>query len=487
MTTASRRELLVGSGLAALGATLPRDAIAARPDPLRPDLFIGTGGHGHTYPGPTLPFGMVQLGPDTDNTRWDSCSGYHQGDGSIMGFSHTHLSGTGIGDMLDVLVVPTRGPLELQPGVLGKPDEGYRQRFSDELAEPGYYRVRLESGVLAELTVTERTGLHRYTFPQGPGHLLIDFAHAVVDSWDKGTLVEDASLTLSHDGMLTGSRRVNRWAKGRHIHFAMQLSRRPDRVQFFREDQPQAAGTNGVTGKRLKAALFFDNAGTAPILVKTGISAVDLAGAKRALSTEAPDWTFDATRKAAARTWAQALDCIRVEGGTPAQRTIMASALYHALLSPTLFTDVDGRYVGLDRQVHKAAADTPAYSTYSLWDTYRALHPLLTLVRPEMAERFARDLVRQTQESPTGPPVWPLQGVETACMIGWHAVSVMAEACAKGIKADYAAAWPQIRRRAFDRDFPDIDSTLGRGFYYDLGFIPADKVWESVSRTQECL
>ncbi|MBB5714109.1 GH92 family glycosyl hydrolase [Sphingomonas aerophila] len=485
MTTASRRELLVGSGLAALGATLPGDAIAARPDPLRPDLFIGTGGHGHTYPGPTLPFGMVQLGPDTDNTRWDSCSGYHQGDGSIMGFSHTHLSGTGIGDMLDVLVVPTRGPLELQAGVLGKPDEGYRQRFSEELAEPGYYRVRLESGVLAELTVTERTGLHRYTFPQGPGHLLIDFAHAVVDTWDKGTLVEQASLTLSPDGMLTGSRRVNRWAKGRHIHFAMQLSRRPDRVQFFSEDQSQPAGANTVTGKRLKAALFFDNAGAAPVLVKTGISAVDLAGARQALSTEAPGWTFDATRRTAARTWAQALDCIRVEGGTPAQRTIMASALYHALLSPTLFTDVDGRYVGLDRQVHKAAAGTPAYSTYSLWDTYRALHPLLTLVRPEMAERFARDLVRQTQESPTGPPVWPLQGVETACMIGWHAVSVMAEACAKGIKADYAAAWPQIRRRAFDRDFPDIDSTLGRGFYYDLGFIPADKVWESVSRTQE--
>jgi putative alpha-1,2-mannosidase len=150
---------------------------ARRGGPLQPDLFIGTGGHGHTYPGATLPFGMVQLSPDTDNERWDACSGYHRDDTSIMGFSHTHLSGTGIGDMLDVLVVPTRGKLELEPGPLDNPDAGYRQRFSGEHAEPGYYRVQLESGVLAELTATERTGLHRYTFPAGPAHILIDLAH----------------------------------------------------------------------------------------------------------------------------------------------------------------------------------------------------------------------------------------------------------------------------------------------------------------------
>jgi predicted alpha-1,2-mannosidase len=485
MITANRRQLLAGTGLVALTSAAPgfaRTQAAAT----KPDLFIGTGGHGHTFPGASLPFGMVQLSPDTDNSRWDACSGYHRTDTSIMGFSHTHLSGTGIGDMLDVLVVPTRGKLELDAGKLDDPDTGYRQRFSEEHAEPGYYRVKLESGVLAELTVTERTGLHRYHFPAGAGHILIDFAHMILDVWDKGTIIDQASLAIDADGVLTGSRRVHRWAKGRQIHFAMQLSRRPSRVEFFGDDnKPVPAGAKGVTGNKLKAVLFFDEAGGEPILIKTGISAIDVAGARAALAGEAPGWEFDRTATAARRAWANELERVRVEGGTPAQRTIMASALYHCFLAPTLFTDRDGRYVGMDRQVHQAPAETPAFSTYSLWDTYRALHPLLTLVQPERAAMFTRDLIRQTQQSPYGPPVWQLQGVETGCMIGWHSVSVLAEARAKGIEADYAAAWPNIRRRAFDRTFKDSDGSLGRGYYYDLGYIPADKIWESVSRTQE--
>ncbi len=486
MTTTTRRQVLATTGLAGLAGALPAPAFAARAVAGKPDLFVGTGGHGHTFPGPSMPFGMVQLGPDTDNKRWDACSGYHRTDTSIMGFSHTHLSGTGIGDMLDVLVVPTTGPLQLQPGPLDNPDAGYRQRFSEEHAEPGYYRVKLESGVLAELTVTERTGQHRYRFPAGPGHILIDFAHMILDVWDKGTLVDEASLALSPDGLLTGSRRVHRWAKGRRIHFAMRMSRQPDRVQFFGDnDAPAAAGATGVTGNKLKVAFFFDEAGGAPIEIKTGISAVDVEGAKAALAAEAPGWRFDATRRSAARAWTKELDCVKVSGGTEAQRTIMASALYHSFVSPTLFTDRDGRYVGLDRQVHSVPAGEKAYSAYSLWDTYRALHPLLTIVRPEVATLLTRDLIRQTAQSPYGPPIWPLQGVETGTMTGWHAVSVLAEAKAKGIEADYAAAWPMIRRRAFDRTLKDADSTLGRGFYYDLGYVPADKIWESVSRTQE--
>ncbi len=485
MTTTRREAIAAAAGLGAglgLAGALPAAARAQAPAAGKPDLFVGTGGHGHTFPGATLPFGMVQLSPDTDNTRWDACSGYHRTDGSIMGFSHTHLSGTGIGDMLDVLVVPTRGALRLVPGPLNDPDKGYRQRFSDEHAEPGYYRVRLESGVLAELTATERTGWHRYTFPKGEGHVLVDFAHMILDVWDKGTLLDEASLHLDDDGLLTGSRRVHRWAKGRRIHFAMRLSRKPDRVEFFSDDR---AASNGVKGDRLKVALFFDDAGAAPLLIKTGISAVDVEGAKAALTTEAPGWDFDATATAARRIWANELDAVRVTGGTPAQRTIMASALYHCMMGPTSFTDRDGRYVGLDRQVHRLPAGEKAFSAYSLWDTYRALHPLLTLVKPDHAALLTRDLVRQTAESPYGAPTWPLQGVETGTMIGWHAVSVLAEAHAKGIKADYAAAWPNIRRRAFDRDFKDSDASLGRGWYMDLGYVPADRTWESVSRTQE--
>ena len=492
MISASRRQLLAGTGLVAFGGLLSAGCTkfaAAAGEGLaagKPNLFIGTGGHGHTYPGASLPFGMAQLSPDTNTHGWDACSGYHQKDGSIMGFSHTHLSGTGIGDMLDVLVVPTHQKLTLEPGPIEDPDAGYRQRYSDEHAEPGYYRVALESGVMAELTVTERCGLHRYRFGEGPAHILIDFAHAIEDDWDKGIVVEDATLALDDDGTLTGGRQVNRWAKGRRIHFAMQLSRQPDRVQFFGDDgTPAADGAMSIEGNRLRAALFFDDAGGEPILVKTGLSAVDVQGARDALAQEVPGWDFDRTANAARNTWSEALSGIRVSGGTEDQRTIMASALYHAQLAPTLFTDRDGRYVGLDREVHHAPEGEEAHSTYSLWDTYRALHPLLTLIDPPRAALLTRDICRQTAQSPAGPLVWPLQGVETACMIGWHGVSVLAEAQAKGIEADYAAAWPNIRRRAFDRDFKDIDSTLGRGFYYDLGYIPADEVWESVSRTQE--
>ncbi len=482
----TRRALLGSTAASAAAALVPAGAVAAPVRRDRPNLFIGTGGHGHTYPGPTLPFGMVQLGPDTDVERWDACSGYHRNDTSIMGFSHTHLSGTGIGDMLDVLVVPATGPVRLMPGTLADPDAGYRQRFSNERAEPGYYRVRLESGVLAELTVTERTGWHRYTFPAGAGHILIDLSHLVLESEGSPPLIDEASLAIDADGTLTGSRRVHRWAKGRRIHFALQLSRRPDRVVFYGDgDTAQPAGATEVTGKRLKAVLHYAHAGPEPILIRCGISAVDVTGGRGNLAAEATHWDFDRTRRAAAGTWARALDGVRVEGGTADGRTIMASALYHALLAPTLFSDTDGRYVGLDRQVHRLAQGEAAYSTYSLWDTYRALHPLLTLIAPTRAQSLVADLIRQSQQSRFGPPVWPLQGVETGTMMGWHAVPVLAEAQAKGIPADYAAAWPAIARRSFDFSAPDRDNSRGRDLYDRLGYVPADKWNESVSRTQE--
>ena len=481
----SRRGLLAGTGAAAVATAMPLKAAPQRS--AKPDLFIGTGGHGHTYPGATLPFGMVQLSPDTDVERWDACSGYHRDDSSIMGFSHTHLSGTGIGDMLDVLVVPATGPVKLPPGTLEHPEGGYRQRFSDEHAEPGYYGVKLESGVQAELTVTERTGWHRYRFPPGAGHLLIDLSHLVLDESDKEPLIDEALLELERDGTLTGTRRVFRWAKGRRIFFAMQFSRRPDRVIFYSDgDAEQPAGIRRVAGKRLKAVLHFDHAGSAPILVRCGISAVDGAGARANLHAEASaHWDFDRVRARAARLWQNALSAVQVSGGSADQRTIMASALYHAQVAPTLFSDVDGRYVGLDSKVHRVPPGGSAYSTYSLWDTYRALHPLLTIIAPDRAKSLIDDLIRQTAQSPYGPLVWPLQGKETGTMIGWHGVVPIAEAHAKGIPADYAAAWPAIAKRSFDFSAPDQDNSRGRDLYDRLGYVPADKWFESVSRTQE--
>ncbi|WP_394652246.1 GH92 family glycosyl hydrolase [uncultured Sphingomonas sp.] len=478
----TRRALL---GSSAVAFALP--ASAAVPEaPARPNLFIGTGGHGHTYPGATLPFGMVQLSPDTDVERWDACSGYHRTDTSIMGFSHTHLSGTGIGDMLDVLVVPTRGKVKLTPGTLKNPDAGYRQRFSGEHAEPGYYRVALESGVQSELTVTDRVGWHRHRFPAGPGHILIDLSHPILDSSDKQPLIDDAHIAVDADGTLTGSRRVFRWAKGRRIHFAMQLSRRPDRVTFYGDgDKAQTAGSTRVAGRRVKAVLHYDDAGGDPILIRCGISGVDVAGARANLAQEALDWNFDRVRRAAARTWDRALGDMEVTGGTADQRVILSSALYHAQLAPTLFSDVDGRYPGMDGQVHTVPTGGAAYSTYSLWDTYRALHPLLTLIAPDRVKSLVDDMIRQSAQSPYGPLVWPLQAKETGTMIGWHGVVPLAEAQAKGIPADYAAAWPAIRRRSFDFTAPDKDNSLGRDLYDRLGYVPADKVFESVSRTQE--
>ncbi|MFS0773784.1 GH92 family glycosyl hydrolase [Sphingomonas sp. 1P08PE] len=481
MVTPDRRQLLGGTAAFAL---FPLPAIAA--PPARADPFIGTGGDGHTYPGATVPFGMVQLSPDTDVERWDTCSGYHHGDGSIMGFSHTHLSGTGIGDMLDVLVVPTRGPVKLTPGPLADPDAGYRQRYSGEAAEPGYYRVLLESGVAAELTATERTGWHRYRFPAGAAHILIDLSHLVLDRSDAAPLIDDAHIAVDADGTITGARRVHRWARGRRIHFALQLSRRPTRIDFYGDDDAlRPAGAVSVAGRRVKAALHFDEAGGAPLLIRCGISAVDVAGARANLAAEADHWDFDRVRRAAAARWTDSLAAIRVTGGTADQRTIMASALYHAQVAPTLFSDVDGRYVGLDRQVRRVPAGGAAYSSYSLWDTYRALYPLLTLIAPDRVKSLVDDMIRQTAHSPFGPLVWPLQGVETGTMIGWHGVAPLAEAQAKGIVADYAAAWPAIARRSFDFAAPDKDNSLGRDLYDAMGYVPADRIFESVSRTQE--
>ncbi|PSJ40008.1 GH92 family glycosyl hydrolase [Allosphingosinicella deserti] len=481
----SRRQLLASSAIGVVAGALPA-AATNPPSRSAPNLFIGTGGHGHTYPGPTMPFGMVQLGPDTDVERWDACSGYHRTDTSIIGFSHTHLSGTGIGDLLDVLVAPGRGPVQLQRGTLDDPDSGYRQRFSGEHAEPGYYRVALENGVQAELSVTDRVGWHRYGFPAGPGHLLIDLSHLFADSRPSAPLIDAAWMDVDAAGTLTGSRRTFRWAKGRRIFFAMQLSRRPDRITFYGDgDAAQPPGTNRVAGRRLKAVLHYDDAGAAPIVVRCALSGVNAEGARANLAAEARSWNFDAVRGRAIRAWNAALGTVRVEGGTADQRTILASSLYHSQLAPTLFSDVDGRYPGLDGKTHQVRQGGAAFSTYSLWDTYRGQHPLLTLIAPDRAKMLVDDLIRQTAQSPYGPLVWPLQGKETGTMIGWHGVVPLAEAQAKGVPADYAAAWPAIRRRSFDFTAPDKENSLGRDLYDALGYVPADKVNESVSRTQE--
>ncbi|WCE05383.1 GH92 family glycosyl hydrolase [Pseudoxanthomonas sp. JBR18] len=482
--------LLSGTGLAgrafarAGNYALPADR-RVEPDLTRHvDVFIGTGGHGHVFPGATLPFGMVQLSPDTYNAVWDSCGGYHTDNHSIMGFSHTHLSGTGIGDMLDFLVMPSTGPVQLKPGELDDPDSGYRQRYDhdDEAASPGYYRVRLQDdNIHAELTATQRAGLHRYHFPKGAaGHLLLDLFHGMQDRPGVPTRVSDATLQVVDAQTLMGGRRVHQWASGRYIYFAMRLSRPFASAQLYSDDAPLADGTTQSAGTCLKAALHYPDAGEGPLLVKVGVSAVSAENALANLDAELPDFDFARVHAEAVQAWEAELGRIRVQTEDDAHRRVFYTSLYHTCIAPSLFSDVDGRYRGMDQEVHQLPQGQHNYSTYSLWDTYRALHPLFTLVQSARVPDLVQCLVRGNGQSPAGVAIWPLQGVETDCMIGYHSAVVIAEAHAKGFTGiDYKTAWKQYRKRAMDDDFH------GLALYRELGYIPSDKVDEAVSRTLE--
>lgn len=450
------------------------------------DIFIGTGGHGHTFPGATVPFGMVQLSPDTWNVGWDHCSGYHISDTSIMGFSHTHLSGTGAADLLDVLVMPAVGPVHTDPGPRDNPSVGYRSRFShdDEHAEPGYYSVLLKDyGVRAELTTTPRVGLHRYTFPADPtAHFIVDLEHGIRDSQSAAapTQVMSAELRVVGDDTLVGGRRYAAWANGRYIYFAMRFSRPFTKAEIVADGKMLEPSVREAKATSLKAVLSAPTSREEVIQVKVGLSAVSVEGALRNLEAEAPDWDFDGARAAAKNAWQRELSKIRIETTREDHRKIFYTALYHAMVAPTLFNDVDGQYRGMDLQVHKLQAGASNYTTYSLWDTYRALHPLYTLVQTDRLPDLLNTLVRMAEQSPVGVPVWPLQAVETGCMIGYHSAPVLAEAYVKGISGvDYAKAYPLWRRRAF------IDNYRGLIQYRDLGYIPCDQEDEAVSKTLE--
>lgn len=496
----SRRQFMAGSvastGLFAAGCTVTN--VAKSPSNAGTDYsngsktagavnaFIGTGGHGHTYPGATVPFGAVQLSPDTSNRGWDSCSGYHQQDGSIMGFSHTHLTGVGCADMLDVLVVPQTGKPHIKPGPLDNPDAGYRSRYNreTETASPGYYSVELtDSGVKAELSATKRAGIHRYHFPKSAdGHILIDLVHGQQDWWtdQNETRVKNAHFRVIGNDTLVGGRQVFQWARGRWIFFAMKFSRPFADIAFFSNNEKQPGVKDRLDGEYLKALLSFDDAGDAPLLVKTGISAVDTDGALKNLEQEIRGFDFDWVRSEATAAWEKELSRVQFKAQSHTKQVIFSSAHYHALLAPTLFSDVDGRYRGMDNEIHELKRGEENYSTYSLWDTYRALHPFLTLTRSERVPGLMSCLVRMGQQSPAGAPIWPLQGRETDTMIGYHSASVLAEAIVKKVPGvDIQAAYEFIRQRAF------VDDVHGFGLYREMHYIPADMHNEAVSRTLE--
>ncbi len=446
------------------------------------NIRIGTGGHGHTFPGATMPFGAVQLSPDTYTTGWDWCSGYYYDDPSIQGFSHTHLSGTGAGDMLDVLLIPNVGPVKWESGSRENPSEGYRAPFShaDEKIEPGYYSVPLKDrAILAELTATTRVGLHRYTFQKaGDAHFILDMAHAYGDAHQNP--VKQASLTLVDDHTITGYRQVEDWAGGRKIFFAMQFSKPFATVDLQQDGTVLPGGTKQAQGTLVKAAVHYQPAANDVILVRTGISGVSVANAMKNLQAEMPGYDFDATRSAAKKAWQAELSRIHIETTDTTQRTIFYSALYHMLVAPTTYSDSNGEYMGMDGQTHTLAAGEQNYTAYSLWDTFRALHPSYTLFLKDRVPGMVNNLTRMAQTSPAGMPVWPLQGKETGTMTGYHSASVMAEAIRKKIPGiDTQAAYAVMRKRNMD------DNWKGLGYYRDLGYIPADKEDESVSKLLE--
>jgi predicted alpha-1,2-mannosidase len=486
--------------LAALLALCAGSAAAAPPGEAAfsaVDPFIGTGGEGHTFPGAVVPFGMIQLSPDTQirprNEGYGWAAGYRYEDHTIVGFSHTHFSGTGHSDLGDVLVMPIAGAVRLERGAPEQPGSGYTSRFSheDEVAQPGYYAVTLSDyGVRAELTAGARVGVHRYHFPAGrPAHVLLDLRTSLYDYPGK---VLWSRLRLGADGTVTGFRETRGWAPGRQLYFALRFSRPLSGHELhdtegeltYKGFPPPAAQAPRLRaqleGRQLVGVFDFDGASGADLIVKVAISPVSEAGAIANLDAEMPGWDFDAVRAAARQQWSQALGVFEVEA-PEAVRTSFFTALYHAFMAPGLFMDSDGRYRGPDNAVHQAQGFNN-YSTFSLWDTYRALHPLLTLVQPpQRTNDMVRSLIAAQQVSPYGMlPVWAYQGQETWCMIGYHAVAVIADAYLKGIRGyDAEAALAAMVSTASYGPYG------GLAQYLQLGYVPIDEEGEAASKTLE--
>jgi predicted alpha-1,2-mannosidase len=411
---------------------------AAEPSPVdsvRP--FVGTAAHGHVYPGATVPFGMVQLSPDTRLETWDGCSGYHDSDKTILGFSHTHVSGTGRGDFGDIRVQPLSGKMPKQQKT------GYPQAFShaDEKASPGYYCVTFsDPKIKAELTATAHAGFHRYTFPKGDeAHLAFDLGRGIRNNPIEGRLVVESKTRLS------GYRRSSGWSKDKTFYFVAELSRPFDSIGFENDRKPLPNDKTVGQGKWLVAHLDFKDAAE-PILMKIGLSPVRVEAARRNLAAEIPGMDFDATAAAAKKAWSEALGRIDIRTSDPAVRETFYTALYHASIAPTLYNDADGGYRGLDHEAHPAEG-FQNYCTFSLWDTFRAEHPLLTIVQPGRVDDFVASMLasyRQFGEHCT--PVWTIAGYESWCMIGFHSIPVMVDAYRKGFRRyDVEAAYQAIR------------------------------------------
>jgi len=429
--------------------------------------FIGTGGHGHTYPGATMPFGMMQLSPDTRLDGWDGCSGYHYSDDHIYGFSHTHLSGTGVSDYGDILLMPTND-IHFNNGSDGT--SGYRAPFShdNEIAEPGYYKVHLDStDIDVELTVSKRSGIHKYQFPTA------DNQYVILDLEHRDELL-DYKIQMENDSTISGFRHSKAWATDQRLFYTIQFSKPIRNISY--NEQGVAISKNYKFQSR-QAAIAFDNPTNEPVYVKVGISAVDIEGARKNLEAEVLNKDFEMVKTEAQNAWESQLQKIVVESQNANYKTNFYTALYHSMLAPNLYQDVDGRYRGMDLDIHNTK-DFEYYTVFSLWDTYRATHPLYTIIEHGKTNDFINTFLAKYDEGGI-MPIWDLSANYTGCMIGYHAVPVISDAYMKGIRGyDTEKAFRAMKHSA-TRD------KLGLKSYKAFGFIPVEEESESVSKTLE--
>ncbi len=429
------------------------------------DPFIGTDAHGHTYPGATTPFGMVQLSPQTRLTGWDGCSGYHYSDSIIYGFAHTALNGTGVSDYGDILVMP----------VVGSPlfdNKEYSSEFSkkSEKAQPAYYRVMLDkSGVLAELTATPRVGYHKYTFPESEqSNIIIDLLHR-----DK---VIESTIEIINDREIRGMRRSSNWAKDMIWYFHMEFSK-PFIRKGIAVNDTLLENISFAKGKNIKGYVGFNTAKNEVIEVKVSLSAVDYEGAKLNMESELPGWGFEEVRKSGREVWNKELSKIYVEGGGKKKRTVFYTALYHTMIQPNIFMDADQRYRGIDREIH-TASDFTNYTVFSLWDTYRTWHPLMTIIDQKRTLDYIKTMLNIYEKSGL-LPIWELAGNETYCMIGNHSIPVITDAWIKGIRGfDSFLALKAMTESVSKKHY-------GLDVYREYQYIPGDKEHGSISKTLE--
>lgn len=437
------------------------------------DPYIGSGGHGHVFVGVSAPFGAVQVGPTNIVKGWDWCSGYHYSDSILIGFSQTHLSGTGIGDLGDVLIMPYTGEVKTSRGTQEDPTSGYASRYSheQETARPGYYAVQLKDhGVKVELTASERVGFHKYTFPEGrDGHIIIDLKEGI--GWDAPV---ETFIRQKDEYTLEGYRFSKGWAQDQRLWFAIRSSVPLKQFTVY-EGNTKKEGREGKA-KEIKGLISFDKT-PREVMLKVGVSPVSSENALANIKAEIPGWDFTGTVKGTNTKWNKELSRVSIQTGDEAARRVFYTALYHTMIGPALFNDHDGSYRGTDKKVYTNPG-FDNYSVFSLWDTYRSAAPLSTLLHPDRISSFINSLLAIYRQQGK-LPIWPLMGNETNCMVGYHAVPLIADAYLKGFGGfDANAAFEAMKASSMRDDY-------GVKYVKELGYIPADKEHESVSKAME--